>query len=412
MSGRQGNRSVRYAAVLGAALALTTAPALAQDAVNLTPPVTASAAAVSATTAVPTDPAAPEAASGTSDDSVFSWQEIPANQQVPITRAVFDKGGYELYDTVGETITVPFVNNKLDVMKFARSTTGDMYFVNEGSAPILYVPDGGYLENASVSGAKWYPFTSDYQQTDPQYLGIAPDYSDFTDMDWYPDMDYYGGYCGCGPFTDDDYVVPEAGLSIVVGGYPSYGWGGYCAFCRSHPAGVRSALVFAADYVRGASHTRSGRVFGGVGRHDGRGWSGTVGSAGAGPGRVGRGDGGTHRGLAVGERSDSRLPTPSTSIPTVHEAPRPFLGARSAYGGFGSRGAEPFGGDAYRPGAAYVPGGYSGREPVPYSPPRWYNGFGVPRVAPRPSESVPYAGGRQFAPAPYGGGARPMAGGH
>ena len=88
-------------------------------------------------------------------DSVFGWQEVPANQQVPLTRAAFDQGGYQLYDTAGETIIVPFTGQNLYVMKFARSTTGTMYFLNDGSHPVLYVPRHAYLENATVAGARW-----------------------------------------------------------------------------------------------------------------------------------------------------------------------------------------------------------------------------------------------------------------
>jgi hypothetical protein len=36
-------------------------------------------------------------------DSVFEWNEVPEDQQVPIERAVFDRAGYQLYDSVGET---------------------------------------------------------------------------------------------------------------------------------------------------------------------------------------------------------------------------------------------------------------------------------------------------------------------
>ncbi|MDQ2799532.1 MAG: hypothetical protein M3Y13_07820, partial [Armatimonadota bacterium] len=85
-------------------------------------------------------------------DTVFKWSEVPENQQVPIRRAVFDRGGYQLYDNAGETIVIPFTNQNLYVMKFALSTDGTTYFVNDGDVPVPYMPQDAYLENASVSG--------------------------------------------------------------------------------------------------------------------------------------------------------------------------------------------------------------------------------------------------------------------
>ena len=69
--------------------------------------------------------------------SAYPWTEVPAGQQVPITRAVFDQGGYQLFAGSGETIIVPFVNQNMYVMKFGRSSTGGMYFVNDGAVPTL-----------------------------------------------------------------------------------------------------------------------------------------------------------------------------------------------------------------------------------------------------------------------------------
>ena len=92
------------------------------------------------------------------NSNVFDWTDVPQNQVVPVERAAFDAGGYQIYDTTGDTIVVPFTNNNLYVMEFAKSTDGTMYFVNDGNEPILYVPRGGYLENATVPGycPFWY----------------------------------------------------------------------------------------------------------------------------------------------------------------------------------------------------------------------------------------------------------------
>ena len=137
-------KTLTAGAALGLLLAVTAAQA--DDSYSMSPPV---------------DSAYSQDASAVSgaQDSVFNWSEVPQNQQVPITRGVFDKGGYQLYDTQGETIIVPFTNQNLYVMKFGQSDDGSMYFVNENGVPVLYVPQDGYLENASASGARWYPFS-------------------------------------------------------------------------------------------------------------------------------------------------------------------------------------------------------------------------------------------------------------
>ena len=125
---------------LSAALSLAAGAAFADDPASLAPPVQTNV---------------PQGAdgSGASADSVFNWQEVPASQQVPLLRATFDQGGYQLYDTAGETILVPFADQNLYVMKFAPSSTGTLYFENAGGYPVLYVPTGGYIENAGVPGA-------------------------------------------------------------------------------------------------------------------------------------------------------------------------------------------------------------------------------------------------------------------
>ena len=53
--------------------------------------------------------------------ATYQWQDVPVNQQVPIGRAVFDQGGYQLYSQSGETIVVPFVNQNMYVMKFGQT---------------------------------------------------------------------------------------------------------------------------------------------------------------------------------------------------------------------------------------------------------------------------------------------------
>jgi hypothetical protein len=169
-------------------------------------------------------------------DSVFQWSEVPQNQKVAIQRAVFDRDGYQLYDTKGETIVVPFTNNNLYVMQFAQTKDKHMYFVNHnGTVPTLYIPKNGYLENDAVPGARWYPFSKDFHPSRPVYVGIAPSWSDFIGMGWYPGMDFWGGYWGSVPFFDGGIFEPSFGLYFQIGGHPYYGWSGYHDYFAGHP---------------------------------------------------------------------------------------------------------------------------------------------------------------------------------
>jgi hypothetical protein len=223
-------------------LLLITASAFADDPVTMAPPIG------NASAAQPLDGAPGNA----SADSVFNWTEIPQNEQVPIRRATFDQGGYQLYDTVGETIVVPFTNENLYVMKFGQSKNGKMYFINTGDYPLLYVPKNGYLENATVSGARWYPFSQDFHPEQPVFLGIAPSWPTFIDMGWYPGMSYWGGYWCNTSFIAGGIFLPTIGLFFEIGGHPYYGWPAYRSYCFYHPAPYR-ITYYRPDFYRWAN---------------------------------------------------------------------------------------------------------------------------------------------------------------
>ena len=203
----------------------------AQDPVTMAPPVPEQS--------VP-DSQYPQSAEGTpvnvSQSSVFNWAEIPQDQRVPVTRVSFDQGGYQVYDTVGETIVVPFANKNLYVMKFAVSPDDTMFFENTNGAPVLYVPQNGYLENATVPGAKWYPFSEKFHPAEPVFLGIAPSYPVFVGLGWYPQTILYGGYYGHTSFIEGGVFLPSIGLSFFIGGHPYYGYSGYRNYIFDHPA--------------------------------------------------------------------------------------------------------------------------------------------------------------------------------
>ena len=176
-------------------------------------------------------PAAP------SNGEVYQWQDVPKGQEIVINRAVFDQGGYQLYASTGETIVVPFANQNMYVMKFGKSQSGGMYFVSDGSTPTLFVPNGAGLENAAAQGAKWYPFPQNYTYTRPVYMGLAPSWSDYVAMSWYPGMAFYGGYFGYRPWVPGLMYSPMVGLNINIGGRPYYGWNSYSSYYRSNPIG-------------------------------------------------------------------------------------------------------------------------------------------------------------------------------
>jgi len=191
--------------------------------------------------------------------NVYDWHDVPVGQQVPINRAVFDQGGYQLFAGTGETIIVPFVNQNMYVMKFGRAGSGGMYFVNDGTTPTLYVSNGGFLENASAQNARWYPFPQNYAYQGPVYIGLAPSWADFIGMGWYPGMAYYGGYWGYRPWYPGFVYPAMVGLAFNIGGRPYYGWNSYQTYYRSNPV---SRVSLRPTYNYSSVGRRPGSSFG------------------------------------------------------------------------------------------------------------------------------------------------------
>ena len=271
--------------------------------------------------------------------SAYPWTEVPAGQQVPITRAVFDQGGYQLFAGSGETIIVPFVNQNMYVMKFGRSSTGGMYFVNDGAVPTLYVPSGGSLENAVAQNARWYPFSQNHNYTAPVYIGIAPSWGAFTGMGWYPGMAYYGGYWGASPFGIGAFS-PMIGLNFNIGGRPYYGWNSYNSYARANPNYTRMRTVYNnySSFGR-ARPTGTGSFGSGGGAFGRRGYGGSSGSGSFGGGGNRPALGGSGFGRAGGSGSFGSAPTRPSFGSGTSTAPRPSFGsgARPGFGGgFGS----------------------------------------------------------------------------
>lgn len=273
--GQSARMSLSMLLTVGLGLMALTSSAFADDGYSMAPPV---------------QQAAPAGASGGAD-SVFQWNEVPQDQQIPVVRGVFDQGGYQLYDNVGETIVVPFANNDLYVMRFAISDNGSMYFVNNGTEPTLYVPQNGYLENATVPGARWYPFTKTFHPAEPVFLGIAPSWHLFIGMGWYPHMSCWGGYWADRPFIAGAVFVPCSGFVFDVGGSFFFGWGSYHNYWWHTPPPYHMAYWHRDVYRWAARPIGPSHAFVGVRG----GFGGGHFAAAGGGGRVFRGAGGAYR---------------------------------------------------------------------------------------------------------------------
>ena len=282
-------------------------------------------------------PAAP------SNGEVYQWQDVPKGQEIVINRAVFDQGGYQLYASTGETIVVPFANQNMYVMKFGKSQSGGMYFVNDGSTPTLFVPNGAGLENAAAQGAKWYPFPQNYAYSRPVYMGLAPSWSDYVAMSWYPGMAFYGGYFGYRPWMPGLMYSPMVGLNINIGGRPYYGWNSYSSYYRSNPVG-RIGWGSRPAYNYNTVGRRTGSSsFGSA--------SGSRGSFGSAAGRSSAGGGARTSGGSFGSSSSTRTPFGGGS-------------ARTSGGSFGSSSTRaPFGGVSARTSGGSFGGSSSTRAP-------------------------------------------------
>ena len=170
---------------------------------------------------------------------VYQWQDVPQGQQVQVTRATFDQGGYQIFAATGETIVVPFVNQNLYALKFGK-TPGQTYFINDGQAPVLYLAPGSYLENAAAQNARWYPIPNDYAYSQPMYVSVAPSWADYAAMGWYPGMNYYGGMWGYHPYGA--VWMPGMYVSIYGSRYASYT--SYHSYYIGHPGYVRTTTVY------------------------------------------------------------------------------------------------------------------------------------------------------------------------
>lgn len=346
--------------------------------VTMAPPMSAPPMAAPPVAAAPPGMSSGAPAEGAA--GVFNWRDVPVNQQIPITRGAFDQGGYQLYAQTGETIVVPFENQNMYVMKFGMSQTGGMYFLTDGTTPTLFVPRGGYLQNASAQGAKWYPFSNDFRYERPVYIGIAPTWAAYTSMGWYPGMMAYGGYWGYRPWYPGFSYAPMIGLNFNIGGRPYYGWNSYSNYYRSNPynrvnvrnsynyAGVRrsSPSAFGSGRAGSGSFGRASGSSGSFGRASGSSGSfgrSTTGSSGSfgrstGGGSFGRSTSGGSFGRSPGSSTFGTAPNrPSSGFGSSSSRPGGSFGSSSS--GFGRSSGSTSGGSFGRSGSSGFGGGSS-----------------------------------------------------
>jgi hypothetical protein len=131
---------------------------------------------------------------------------------------------------------------------------------------VLHVPDGGYLVNATVAGARWYPFSNGWRPATPVFLGIAPSWGAFIAMGWYPGMHCYGGFwCGY-PLWAGGIFIATPGLVFWIGGGWCHGWAPYVAYYHGHPGWVHPSYFRRAIYHRAAHPSLSRAPFHGLSR--------------------------------------------------------------------------------------------------------------------------------------------------
>lgn len=262
-------------------------------------------------------PVAAPPAMGASAGETWNWKDVPAGQKIPITRGVFDQGGYQLYARTGETVVVPFENQNMYVLKFGQ-TSGETYYITENGAPTLYIERNGYLENASAQGAKWYPFSKDFAYERPAYIGIAPSWGEYMAMGWYSGMLYHGGYWGYRPWYPGYGYSPMVGLNINIGGR-GYGWNDYRSYSR---ANVTNRYTMRSNYNYNSVGRRAPSTFG---RSSGSSFGRSSGSSGS----FGRSSSGGFGGSSSPRRSSGSFGSGSSGFGSSN---------RRSSGGFGSFG--------------------------------------------------------------------------
>lgn len=168
----------------------------------------------------------------------FYWTEVPVNQKVMISAAAFYPEGFELIDTAGHKILVPFNfgAHHLFVMKFGVSPDNTLFFMNHGDYPILYLPTDSYLVNGLWGDVRWYPFTPSFHPTQPVFISVTPAFPGYMAMKWYPGMYFYGGFWSGTPWKSGQRFPATPGLEIIIGSLRFDNWKSFINYWKAHPS--------------------------------------------------------------------------------------------------------------------------------------------------------------------------------
>ena len=174
--------------------------------------------------------------------NAYSWQDVPEGRHVPVQQAWLDQQGYRLQADNGETISIPFVNDDLNVMKFARSNTAQTYFVNQQNEyPVLYLAKDAYVASSAAENARWQPISQEFNYSSPPvYVDVAPDWDSFHAMGWYPNMTVNGGLYGANIGSPFFWMN---GYYVLIGGAYYRSWGAYKSYYIHAPSYVQSRAV-------------------------------------------------------------------------------------------------------------------------------------------------------------------------
>lgn len=329
------NSKIKFASAPICAVLLLAGCARQQPTYNMAPPIAQQQTAPVSTA----PPMENQGGGGQQASGVYQWQDVPQGQQVPITHASFDQGGYQIIAQSGETIVVPFVNQSLYVLKFGR-TSGQPYFINEGQTPVLYLQPGGYLENAAAQNARWYPIPNDYAYSQPMYVAVAPTWGEYLAMGWYPGMSCYGGMWGYSPYSHFGWMP---GYYVGIGGVRYTSFVSYHSYYTVHRNYYRTTTVYH-NYSapRGGTFGSARRSFGssnvGARRTFGGSAAGSTGSFRSGGTRT-FGGGGSFGTRPSGGGSFGTRPAGGSSFGGGRSA-----GSGSSFGGGRAAGGSSFGG--------------------------------------------------------------------
>jgi hypothetical protein len=180
-------------------------------------------------------PTLPAAAQGNPPPTL--WSDMPISQKVPIAQAAIYPEGYQLVETNGNSILVPFDYDRKNiyVMRFGVSPGNTAYFTNQGDYPALYLPQDGYLYNGTLPGTRWYPFPTTFHPSQPVFIGVTGAFGGFQKMGWYPGMYYYGGFWSSTPWMPGQHFSPTPGQVVVIGGTRFTNWRDFRNYWTSHP---------------------------------------------------------------------------------------------------------------------------------------------------------------------------------